>query len=139
MGRLIFCGRRSFSEARRACLVAPQGFEPRLIGSEPTVLPLNEEATSIFTTALRSFTAPHHFSNSTDSMGFGQCRAVEYMTQIPLCERNPHWIRGESRNMKRIRERLTAKDRAFWGNDRIFRASDGLQAVRDRVVLDFKE
>ena len=27
-------------------LVASQGFEPRLIGSEPTVLPLNEEATS---------------------------------------------------------------------------------------------
>jgi hypothetical protein len=26
-------------------LVASQGFEPRLIGSEPTVLPLNEEAT----------------------------------------------------------------------------------------------
>ena len=26
-------------------LVAPQGFEPRLIGSEPTVLPLNEGAT----------------------------------------------------------------------------------------------
>src|SRR5665213_1786206 len=25
-------------------LVAPQGFEPRLIGSEPTVLPLNEGA-----------------------------------------------------------------------------------------------
>ena len=25
-------------------LVASQGFEPRLIGSEPTVLPLNEEA-----------------------------------------------------------------------------------------------
>ena len=25
-------------------LVAPQGFEPRLIGSEPTVLPLNERA-----------------------------------------------------------------------------------------------
>jgi hypothetical protein len=28
-----------------AVLVAPQGFEPRLIGSEPTVLPLNEGAT----------------------------------------------------------------------------------------------
>ncbi len=28
----------------KACLVAPQGFEPRLIGSEPTVLPLNEGA-----------------------------------------------------------------------------------------------
>jgi hypothetical protein len=27
-----------------AVLVAPQGFEPRLIGSEPTVLPLNEGA-----------------------------------------------------------------------------------------------
>ena len=27
-----------------ACVVASQGFEPRLIGSEPTVLPLNEEA-----------------------------------------------------------------------------------------------
>jgi hypothetical protein len=26
-------------------MVAPQGFEPRLIGSEPTVLPLNEGAT----------------------------------------------------------------------------------------------
>src|SRR6476620_1714662 len=26
-------------------MVASQGFEPRLIGSEPTVLPLNEEAT----------------------------------------------------------------------------------------------
>ena len=26
-------------------MVDPQGFEPRLIGSEPTVLPLNEEAT----------------------------------------------------------------------------------------------
>ena len=25
-------------------LVASQGFEPRLVGSEPTVLPLNEEA-----------------------------------------------------------------------------------------------
>jgi hypothetical protein len=30
-------------EVQRA-LVAPQGFEPRLIGSEPTVLPLNERA-----------------------------------------------------------------------------------------------
>ena len=29
-------------------LVAPQGFEPRLIGSEPTVLPLNEGATGCF-------------------------------------------------------------------------------------------
>jgi site-specific DNA recombinase len=28
-------------------LVAPQGFEPRLIGSEPTVLPLNERATQV--------------------------------------------------------------------------------------------
>jgi hypothetical protein len=28
-------------------LVAPQGFEPRLIGSEPTVLPLNEGAAAI--------------------------------------------------------------------------------------------
>ncbi len=28
-------------------LVAPQGFEPRLIGSEPTVLPLNEGAIQI--------------------------------------------------------------------------------------------
>jgi len=28
-------------------LVAPQGFEPRLIGSEPTVLPLNEGATDV--------------------------------------------------------------------------------------------
>ena len=35
-----------FEEVRRsAVLVAPQGFEPRLIGSEPTVLPLNEGAT----------------------------------------------------------------------------------------------
>ena len=30
-----------------ADLVAPQGFEPRLIGSEPTVLPLNEGATGV--------------------------------------------------------------------------------------------
>lgn len=30
-----------------ALLVASQGFEPRLIGSEPTVLPLNEEATGL--------------------------------------------------------------------------------------------
>ena len=28
-------------------LVAPQGFEPRLIGSEPTVLPLNEGAIQV--------------------------------------------------------------------------------------------
>jgi hypothetical protein len=28
-------------------LVAPQGFEPRLIGSEPTVLPLNERAIQV--------------------------------------------------------------------------------------------
>jgi hypothetical protein len=30
-----------------AVLVAPQGFEPRLIGSEPTVLPLNEGAKAL--------------------------------------------------------------------------------------------
>src|SRR5277367_6375002 len=30
--------------SRGRVLVAPQGFEPRLIGSEPTVLPLNEGA-----------------------------------------------------------------------------------------------
>jgi hypothetical protein len=33
-------------KARVIFLVAPQGFEPRLIGSEPTVLPLNEGATN---------------------------------------------------------------------------------------------
>ena len=34
-----------YKESRRSTwLVAPQGFEPRLIGSEPTVLPLNEGA-----------------------------------------------------------------------------------------------
>ena len=32
------------SSSFRYILVAPQGFEPRLIGSEPTVLPLNEGA-----------------------------------------------------------------------------------------------
>lgn len=37
---------RKFREVSgSAVLVAPQGFEPRLIGSEPTVLPLNEGAT----------------------------------------------------------------------------------------------
>ena len=34
-------------------LVAPQGFEPRLIGSEPTVLPLNEGATQVKTGSCR--------------------------------------------------------------------------------------
>ena len=39
---------KRFREVRRSTeLVAPQGFEPRLIGSEPTVLPLNERAIQI--------------------------------------------------------------------------------------------
>ncbi len=37
-------------------LVAPQGFEPRLIGSEPTVLPLNEGATDCLGVAIYSLT-----------------------------------------------------------------------------------
>ena len=43
--------RRAKKNARRRrafrFLVAPQGFEPRLIGSEPTVLPLNEGAAAV--------------------------------------------------------------------------------------------
>src|SRR3954463_6149301 len=31
-------------QSEKRNLVASQGFEPRLVGSEPTVLPLNEEA-----------------------------------------------------------------------------------------------
>jgi len=37
-------------------LVAPQGFEPRLIGSEPTVLPLNEGAATLQTLTRRERT-----------------------------------------------------------------------------------
>ena len=40
--------RRKFRNVRGSPeLVAPQGFEPRLIGSEPTVLPLNERAIQV--------------------------------------------------------------------------------------------
>ena len=44
-GARLFHGIRKVQ--RSAVLVASQGFEPRLIGSEPTVLPLNEEATGL--------------------------------------------------------------------------------------------
>lgn len=37
-------------------LVAPQGFEPRLIGSEPTVLPLNEGAAALLSLTRRKRT-----------------------------------------------------------------------------------
>jgi hypothetical protein len=38
---------------RSAVLVAPQGFEPRLIESESTVLPLNEGATQVHVASMR--------------------------------------------------------------------------------------
>jgi hypothetical protein len=72
-------------KARVNVLVASQGFEPRLIGSEPTVLPLNEEAKSAFA-YLHSgaFRAPDHFPKCTDSMGFGQREAVDSEAEIQL-------------------------------------------------------
>ena len=49
-------------------LVASQGFEPRLVGSEPTVLPLNEEAILMYGGRDRwELTTCSHFKRQSES------------------------------------------------------------------------